>query len=294
MFAAGEADAIRASESADGNCLEAPRSGLAPEYDRDVDAVPAAKAALGRGQRAALVTVTEVTGDPPSRAGMSLAVVEGGTAFGSLGCDGFDRAATADGARALESGQRFVARYPWDGHSLVTVDVRPLRPGDAVPSDETSDAEVLVVGSGPVARALVSLASRVGLRVRVAAGPQREAAGEFEAGEVVSVSDAAEVRAMAPGPQTYVVICGHDEEFSQPVLRSLLATDVPYLGMMGSRRHTGHLLEELRAAGFTEDRLRRVHSPVGLKIGAQTPEEIALSALAEIVAERRAATRPDA
>jgi len=56
---------------------------------------------------------------------------------------------------------------------------------------------------------------------------------------------------------------------------------------MGSRRHTGGLLDELRAAGISERPLSRVHTPVGLDLGAQTPEEIALAAIAQIVAVRR-------
>jgi xanthine dehydrogenase accessory factor len=57
--------------------------------------------------------------------------------------------------------------------------------------------------------------------------------------------------------------------------------------MMGSRRHTSHLYEELRSAGYSEVDLKRVHTPVGLDLGAETPEEIALSVLAQIVAIRR-------
>jgi xanthine dehydrogenase accessory factor len=66
-----------------------------------------------------------------------------------------------------------------------------------------------------------------------------------------------------------------------------LLSDAPYLGMMGSRRHTGGLLDELRAAGASDRSLARVHTPVGLDLGAQTPEEIALAAIAHIVAVRR-------
>src|SRR5262249_7862261 len=95
---------------------------------------------------------------------------------------------------------------------------------------------------------------------------------------------------LSAGPDTYVVICGHDEEFSQPALRTLLASASPYLGLMGSRRHTGHLLSALRAAGHTEASLRRVHTPVGLDLRAEPPEEIALAALAHIVAVRRGGT----
>ncbi len=223
--------------------------------------------ALKRGRRAALVSVTALDGSPPSRVGLSLAVTENGTTYGTLGCDGFDRAGAADARRAIERGETLTARYAWDDSSHIEVAVRPYRPGEEVASSVAAP-ELLIVGEGPVARALERLAEPLGFAARVARDPQA-------------------VRGARPGRNTYVIVCGHDEEFSQPSLRALLASEAPYLGMMGSRRHTGHLLDELRAAGFAEDHLARVHSPVGLDLGAETPEEIALSALAQIVALRR-------
>ena len=229
-----------------------------------MDALAAARDALAKGIRAVVVTVTGLEGEPPSREGLAFTLVEDGRTYGTLGCDGFDRAAEADAMTALRDHQRAEATYDWDPGSRIRVEVRPLRPGDVVPGT-VGDAEVLVVGSGPVARALGSLARTVGLRVRT--------------GEPTDSLEA--------GPDTYVVICGHDEEGSQPALRQLMSSPAPYLGMMGSRRHTGHLLEELRAAGHSESSLSRVHTPVGLDLRAETPEEIALAALAHIVAVRR-------
>ena len=101
------------------------------------------------------------------------------------------------------------------------------------------------------------------------------------------VRNAKELTRLRLGPESYVVIAGHDREFSQEALRILLLSEAPYLGMMGSRRHTGGLLDELRAAGIPDRSLARVHTPVGLDLGAQTPEEIALAAIAQIVAVRR-------
>lgn len=229
-----------------------------------MDPLVAARDALAKGRRAAVVTVTGIEGEPPSREGMAFAVVEGGGTFGTLGCDGFDRAAERDAARALVGTARREAVYDWDAGSRIRVAVQALRPGDAIPS-AGARAEVLVVGEGPVARALASLAATVGFAVRT-----------------VMPDDGA-----TAGPDTYVVICGHDEDRSQPTLRRLLSSPAPYLGMMGSRRHTGHLLDELRAAGQDDASLRRVHTPVGLDLHAETPEEIALAALAHIVAVRR-------
>ncbi len=232
-----------------------------------MDPLVAARDALARGERVVVVTVTGIEGEPPSREGLAFAYVEGGRTFGTLGCDGFDRAAAADAVRALESSMPLQAAYDWDAGSRIRVVVKPLRPDDPVPG-AAADAEVLIVGGGPVARALEALARTVGFRVRTAAptdGPEA-------------------------GPNTYVVICGHDEEASQPTLRRLVASPAPYIGMMGSRRHTGHLLDELRAAGHSDISLARVHTPVGLDLHAETPEEIALSALAHIVAVRRNGT----
>lgn len=246
--------------------------------------------ALESGKRAALVTVTRIEGQPPSKPGLSLGVVEDGTVYGTLGCDGFDRSGAADALRAIVEGEVLRATYDWDEASRVAVEVRPYRPGERV---EAPDArpELLVVGSGPVARALVRLAAPLGFRVRVAAGPGDTSREDFGgADEVVKTPDASALDRVRAGRDTYIVICGHDEEFSRPALRRLLGSDAPYLGMMGSRRHTGHLLEELQAEGFPHDRIARVHSPVGLDVGAETPEEIALSALAQIVALRRGGT----
>jgi xanthine dehydrogenase accessory factor len=108
-----------------------------------------------------------------------------------------------------------------------------------------------------------------------------------ESDERIVVKNAKDLVKLLLGLESYVVIAGHDREFSQAALRILLLSEAPYLGMMGSRRHTGGLLDELRAAGVSDRSLARVHTPVGLDLGAQTPEEIALSAIAHIVAIRR-------
>ena len=229
-----------------------------------MDPLVAARDALEKGKRAVVVTVTGVEGEPPSHPGMAFTLVDDGQTFGTLGCDGFDHAAEADARGALGADHAHPAIYDWDEASRIRVEVRPLAPGDPV-ADQVAQAELLVVGEGPVARALASLAQTVGFSVRVATRREQ----------------------LVAGAHTFVVICGHDEEFSQPALRALLASPAPYLGMMGSRRHTGHLLSELRIEGNSEASLRRVHTPVGLDLGAETPEEIALAALAQIVAVRR-------
>src|SRR5439155_26128095 len=172
----------------------------------------------------------------------------------------------------------------WDASSRVRVEVRPFAPGEVVPG-AVGRPELLVVGGGRVGRALLAIGKVLGFHLRfVTHGASDDGS---DADERIVVGDAAEIGNLAIGPETYVVIAGHDREFSQAALRTLLSTDAPYLGMMGSRRHTGGLLEELRTSGQSKESLARVHTPVGLDLGAQTPEEIALSALAHVIAVRR-------
>lgn len=247
-----------------------------------------ARGAISSGKRAAIVTVTGLEGEPPSRAGMTLTVVDDGTVHGTLGCDGFDRSGVADAMSAMRDGTELRAKYDWDEGSRIAVVVRPYRPGDRVAEAPPVAADLLVIGAGAVARALVTLGKALSYRVRVITGPFERGPHDYDAAdEVLEWTDVERLRSLPVVDSTYVVICGHDDEFSQPALRALVPSHAAYLGIMGSRRHTGHLLDELRKAGFSEAQIARVHSPVGLRIGAQTPEEIALSAMAEIVAARR-------
>jgi xanthine dehydrogenase accessory factor len=148
--------------------------------------------------------------------------------------------------------------------------------------------ELLVVGTGRVANALVALAEVAGFHVRVAAGPDAPNVGEFEgADEVIVTREPAEVEAIRPGANTYVVICSEIQEFSQEVLRTLMDTKVPYLGLMCNKKKTPKIYRDLAEGGFSVQQIDRVHTPMGLEIGSETPEEIAISVLAEIVSVRR-------
>ena len=83
-----------------------------------------------------------------------------------------------------------------------------------------------------------------------------------------------------------VIVLTHDVKFDIPLLRVALRTDAGYIGAMGSRRTHANRIEELRAAGITDAELVRVSAPIGLDVGARTPEETAISIAAEIIALR--------
>lgn len=137
------------------------------------------------------------------------------------------------------------------------------------------------MGTGPVARALVSIAEAAGFHVRVAAGPDTPSVGSFEGADELIVTPTPEsVEALRPGADTFVILCSDDQEFSDPVVRALAATEVPYIGIVGSHRFS--------AAEGKED--SKIHAPAGIRIGAVSADEMAISILAEVVAIRRGAS----
>ena len=90
------------------------------------------------------------------------------------------------------------------------------------------------------------------------------------------------------GVSVAVVTRGHNED--EECLRAVITTDADYVGLIGSKRRTNIVLDRLREAGADLEKLSNVHAPIGLDIGAVTPEEVALAILAEMVAERRGGT----
>jgi xanthine dehydrogenase accessory factor len=147
----------------------------------------------------------------------------------------------------------------------------------------TSAQGLVVFAATPVAAALLRWAPELGFRtLLVETRPARLKDAVWPAA-VTSLDGLPG----ALGPEVYAVHTDHDAEDLVAALDTLLPKEPRFIGLVGSRRHTGHHLEALRAKGVSEEVLARIQSPVGLDLGAVTPSEIALSILAGIVAIRR-------
>ena len=203
-----------------------------------------------------LATVIKLDGEPPSQPGAKLLMTRNAPLAGTLGCSEFDSAALADSAAIATSGAPQVRTYR---HDLGSIDVY-VEPYIAAPT-------LVVFAATPVAQALLKWAPDVGFRPVLAAR-------------------AADLPADIDG-ELFVVHTNHDADDLVQALEAVLPRDPRFIGLVGSRRHTGHHLEALRAKGVPEEVIARIQSPVGLDIGARTPAEIALSILAGLVAVRR-------
>lgn len=149
-------------------------------------------------------------------------------------------------------------------------------------------ASLIVVGATDVAVSLAQLAKPLGFHTTVIDGRERWATRErFPTADALLVGMPSELIATIPlEPASALVLVSHDFKYDLPVLEAALRTQVGYVGVLGSRRRASAVHEFLATIGSSDADVARVRMPVGLRIGARTPPEIALSVLAEIVAVR--------
>jgi xanthine dehydrogenase accessory factor len=145
---------------------------------------------------------------------------------------------------------------------------------------------LVIFGATHVAMPLVSLGGVMGLRTVVVDGRDAFATRErFPGADEIMVGMPSELAERMPlGRESLVVLLSHDYKYDLPVLKAVLASDAAYVGVLGSRRRGRALLDYLSGEGVPAQQLERVRIPVGLDLGGNTPEEIALSVLAEAVA----------
>jgi molybdenum cofactor synthesis domain-containing protein len=208
----------------------------------------------------------KVVGEPPCRVGNAMTIVPGGEVHGTLGCAEFDAAAVEAADEILASGEP----QTWTlHHELGDVEVyfEPHRPGPLL----------AIVSATDVARALRRHAAMLGYRT-VVVEPRTERLAEGDSEHADAVGELALTGVDA------VVFTDHDAPGVTESLALLLRSPVGFLGVMGSRRHVAHYVDELKALGFADDDLARIRSPLGLDLGGRAPDEIALSIAAGLVA----------
>jgi len=243
---------------------------------------------LDDGSVAVLVTLLEAEAGHP---GAKLLLNESGEGCGDLGDALLNQAAIA-AARTFLNGR---------------VEAKALRGREFAPEAESlhdslllferieREPRLIVAGAGHVGASLARLAALVGYQVALIDDRAEFLTRELFSGKTEqsidlivakSWSDALH-QAIGKGRSVSVAIVTRGHKQDEDCLRATISAQPDYIGMIGSKRRTNIVLDKLRAEGFDPDELKKVRAPVGLDIGAVSPEEVALAILGEIVAERR-------
>ncbi|MBH5337577.1 XdhC family protein [Streptomyces pactum] len=249
---------------------------------------PVAAAAVAAAARGEAVAVVRVTAGPAALLGRALLVRPGGGRTGTLGGapvrdgEALDRTAARTARAMLDTGRTGAVTLGADGG-------RCGRPLELLVEVALPPARMIVFGAVDFAAALARVGTFLGYRVTVCdARPVFATRERFpEADEVVTAWPHRYLETTGVDGRTVLCVLTHDAKFDVPLLCRALRLPVAYVGAMGSRRTHLDRLERLREAGVTESELARLRSPIGLDLGARTPEETALSIAAEIVADRR-------
>lgn len=247
--------------------------------------------AVQGGPPVAVATVIRAPEGARPPVGEKLLVRADGFRFGSLGGGALEETVAADCHAAFSRLPRTQVQtlfYSEGGARLHRPEAGPDEFEVMIEVTERAPT-LLIVGGGHVGQSLAAIGAQVGFSVAVL--DDREAFANRErfpiADRVICGDFVEELRRFPIDADTFIVLVSRGHKHDELSLREVVTSGAAYVGMIGSRRRVGTVLSHLAREGYPPEALERVHTPIGLDIGAETPEEIAVSIIAEIIAARR-------
>jgi xanthine dehydrogenase accessory factor len=242
--------------------------------------------ALERGEAAALVTIVSTRGSTPQRVGAKMLVFADGRLVGTIGGGCYENDAFWKAREAIANRRPQLLHYELSDDfaqetglicgGQMDVYIEPIEPSP----------DLYIIGAGHVGFHLARVAHEVGFRVRVVDDREKFANAErFPTAEEIIVDDIPTWIARAHLPaHAYAVIVTRGHTNDLEALRALAPVELRYLGLIGSRAKVARIYDALKTDQMPDEYLQRVHAPIGLDIGAVTPQEIAVAILAELIA----------
>jgi len=238
------------------------------------------------GKPSALATIVQCVGSSPQKEGAKMLVTEDGSIMGTLGGGCIEAEVIQASLMAIRDGTSQTIPFELtekEGGLVcggkVLVYIEPILP----------EPHIIVLGAGHVGKALSNIARFSGFRVTVADDRPEYANREFipDADEVIVADFEGVFEKVAVDRSAYIVIATRGHNHDLDALKAALRTDARYVGLMGSRRKKALIFKALEKEGFSGENISRVIIPVGLPISSVTPEEIAVSIMAQIIQQRR-------
>lgn len=237
---------------------------------------------LQREKGAALATVVR----GPEHVGTKILVRADKSTRGTLGIDALDALVVADAERSIWNGDANTLTYTVESATgALSFDVFI----EGFPPPPT----LIIVGAGHIAIPLTTFAKTLNYRVVVVDARSAFATRERfpHADELIVAWPDEVLERIGLNPSTSLAVLTHDPKFDEPTLKVALTQRVGYIGAVGSRKTKEERDERLKRQGITDEQIKHIHGPIGLNIGADSPEEMALAIMAEIVATRHGKDR---
>lgn len=255
---------------------------------------------LSRGYRVALVTLIDKQGSGPRSPGAMMAVSSTGTKVGTIGGGAFERLVVEEAVKAIKEGKPKKIRFSLgaEGAPQDTIETGLVCGGvvEVFINVITPKPRVLIVGAGHVGKPFADIANILGFRVAIVdSDPGLANKERYPYAETILVGDvASEVEKVEFSENDLVFVAYGEHDVDYEVVKRLLRKGFRgHIWVLCSKRRAGLILESLVRDGVDVDTVRdRLHMPAGLSIGAETPEEIAISVLSEMICAIKGCSTP--
>ncbi len=243
---------------------------------------------IAKGERAALATVVASHGSAPRKAGAKMLIKEDGTSIGSVGGGGVEHEVVQKAVETMNSGEPQLIHLDLSGRDeqaamicggQIDIFIEPILPAETL----------CLFGAGHIAKTTAAMGTMLGFKAMVVdPRPEYNNRDQFPDAESLIVEEYPNSFAKVNiDKNSYIVIFTAGHVTDEQCLHFALGTGAKYIGMIGSKKKVVEIKERLLKKGVPAERLNQIHAPIGLEIGAETPQEIALSILAEMIKVKR-------
>ncbi len=240
------------------------------------------------GERAVLATIIYSHGSTPRKAGAKMLIKEDGTIIGTIGGGGTEHKIRQKVVEVMKSGQPQIVHFDLSGKEEA---LQMLCGGqmDVFLEPILSPETIYLFGAGHTSQSTAAIGKRLGFRVTVIdPRPEYNNSARFPDADSLIVEEyESAFSKLNVDEDSYIIIYTTGHVVDEQCLHFAVGTKARYIGMIGSKKKAKEVKERLLQKGISQQQLDRVYAPIGIKIEAETPEEIAISILAEIIRVKR-------
>lgn len=241
------------------------------------------------GGSAALATVMRAEGSTPRGEGSKMLIRDDGTILGSIGGGNLEAKVRREAIDVIREGRPKVLHFDLTGEEVAEDGMLCGGNTDILLEPISAQPTLCIFGAGHISFSISKIAKMVGFKVVVVDNRTEFAnTNRFPEADEIFAEDFSEVFSrLKINRSSYIVIVTRGHQFDEEALEWAVKTEASYIGMIGSRKKKGALFSHLQSKGISKKLLEGVYAPIGIDINAETPEEIAVSIMAEIIKHRR-------